>query len=173
MAQSVELLLDGPAEVAIRGQWALLADAGLPSEQRPGADADHRPHITLFASDLVPTTADTELSQQMAGLDIDLQIGAPMIFGPRRGRVILVRQVTASIELLRLQAAAAAVCRADPQGQFGPGRWSPHVTLARRIPVQRVGEAIAALDRTADRPLAVRVTQCRRWDGTAKTAWLL
>ena len=192
MAQSVELLLDERADAAIRRQWNLLAEAGLPSERRseggseqgseresqrhsePGSRTEHhRPHLTLFAADAISPTAERVLPDLVAGLDIEIQIGALLLFGPRRGRVILVRQVTPSVDLLRLQAQVAVACRAAVDGQFGPGRWSPHVTLARRVPLDRVGDVLAALDRTADRPVPARVTQCRRWDGTAKAAWLL
>ncbi len=37
MAQSVELLLDERADAAVRRQWNLLAEAGLPSERRSGS----------------------------------------------------------------------------------------------------------------------------------------
>lgn len=176
MAQSVELLLDERADAAIRQQWELLADPGPASERRSdprSAQEHHRPHVTLYAADAIPESAEAALPELVAGLDLEVRIGALMLFGPRRGRVILVRQVTASVELLRLQARVAAACRADVRGQFGPGRWSPHVTLARRVQTDRLGEAVAALDRTADRPIAARVTVCRRWDGTSKTAWSL
>ena len=58
-------------------------------------------------------------------------------------------------------------------GQFGSGRWSPHVTLARRVATDQLGSAVGALARTADRTVRARVTRCRRWDGTRKTAWWL
>jgi 2'-5' RNA ligase len=173
VAQSVELLLDGRGEEAVRRQWTLLADAGLPSEHRPGAGEHHRPHITLFAADAVPAEAEMSLPGLVAGLDLEVQLGSLMIFGPRHGRFILVRQVTASAELLSLQARVAEGCGADPHGQFGPGRWSPHITLARRVPTERAGDVLEALGRSGDRSTLARVTRCRRWDGTRKTARLL
>lgn len=176
MAQSVELLLDEGAEAAVRRQWNLLTDAGLPSERRadPRPPVDHhRPHITLFAGDALPADAEDRLAALVAGLRLELQLGAVMVFGPRRGRAILVRQVTPSVPLLRLQEQVAAVCGAAGDGQFGAGRWAPHVTLARRLPAGQVGDALLALDWTADRPVPAEVTACRRWDGTRKTAWLL
>ena len=178
MAQSVELLLDERAEAAIRQQWDLLAAAGLPSEAPPGgrhagADAHRRPHVTLFAADAVPEVAEDALPELLAGVDLELWVGALMVFGPRRGRVILVRQVTPSVELLRLQRRVAEACHAAVDGQFGSGRWSPHLTLARRLPTERLGVALEALGRTADRPVPAQVTRCRRWDGARRTAWLV
>ena len=176
MAQSVELLLDERADAAVRRQWNLLTDAGLPSERRadPRPPVDHhRPHITLFAGDAVPAAAEGTLAALVSGLRLELQLGAVMVFGPRRGRAILVRQVTPSVPLLQLQEQVAAVCGAEADGQFGAGRWAPHVTLARRLSTGQVSDALVALDWTADRPVPVEVTACRRWDGGQKTAWLL
>ncbi len=176
MTQSVELLLDERAEAAVRRQWNLLTDAGLPSERRadPRPPVDHHcPHITLFAGDAIPADAEDRLSELVGGLRLELQLGAVMVFGPRRGRAILVRQVTPSVPLLQLQEQVAAVCGAEADGQFGAGRWAPHVTLARRLSTDQVGDALVALDWTADRPVPVEVTACRRWDGSRKTAWLV
>lgn len=89
----------------------------------------------------------------MADLQLQLQLGGLMIFGPRRGRAVLVRQVVPTIALLELQAKVAEICRAEARGQFAPGRWTPHVTLARRMPPDQLPEAIAVLDRTVDRPV--------------------
>jgi|SRR6478752_9714885 2'-5' RNA ligase len=173
MAQSVELLLDERSDAALRRQWNLLAEAGLPSERRSGANEHHRPHVTLYAADAISSAAEAALPGLVADLELELQIGALTIFGPRRGRCILVRQVTASIDLLALQGGIATTCGADPAGQFGAGRWSPHVTLARRVPVGAVGAALTALDWTADRVVPAQVVGARRWDGTRKTSWLL
>jgi 2'-5' RNA ligase len=176
VAQSVELLLDDRADAAVRREWNLLADAGLPSELRSGTgpgSENHRPHLTLFAADAVPESAERALPDLVADLELEIQLGGVLLFGPRRGKVILVRAVTASVELLALQSAVGGLSGADPDGQFGPGRWTPHVTLARRLGLDQVGEALVALDRTVDRPLRARIVACRRWDGVRKTAWLL
>ena len=39
----------------------------------------------------------------VSGIDLTVRVGAVMIFGPRNGSCILVRQVLASVELLELQ----------------------------------------------------------------------
>jgi 2'-5' RNA ligase len=172
VVQSVELLLDPTSGGRVRYQWQALHSAGLPSEYRAG-DGSHRPHLTLLAADALPAEAEAALPALVTGLDLTLQVGALMIFGPRRGRVVLVRQVTPSIGLLRLQDQVGEVCGAAADGHFGPGRWSPHVTLARRLPIDQVGRALEVLGSSADQPLQARVTQCRRWDGSRKVAWLL
>ena len=99
-------------------------------------------------------------------------IGGLLLFGPRRGAYVLVRQVPVSAALADLQRQVAELCAAQPTGQFGDGRWSPHVTLARRITADQVGPALAALD-GAPAELTAAVRQARRWDGDRKRAWWL
>ena len=53
VTQSVELLLDEAADAAIRAQWDLLGDAGLPTARRTAPSPHHAPHITLWAGDAV------------------------------------------------------------------------------------------------------------------------
>jgi 2'-5' RNA ligase len=171
MTQSVELTLEVAADLAVREQWARLAEAGLPTEQRRQPAPSHRPHVTLFAGDTLAVDADERLPEVLAGLELSLRIGSALLFGPRRATFVLVRQVVVTRELLELQAAVAAVCGADPEGHFGPGHWTPHVTLARRVPTAQVGAALAAL---GDLPDLVAVSRrCRRWDSERRETWEL
>ena len=171
MTQSVELTLDADAERAVRELWARLADAGLPTEQRSTPSPSHRPHVTLLAADQLEPAADAALPGLFAGLDLPLRLGGLLAFGPRRGSVVLARQVVVDRPLLDLQTAVAALCGADPEGHFGPGRWTPHVTLARRVPVDRLSAVVAAL---GDLPeLAATSRRCRRWDGEQRITWEL
>ena|SRR5215211_3775694 len=165
MAQSVELIFDPATEAALRNNWDRLADNGLPSSRHVHPDPDHRPHLTLYAADRISSAADNRLPELFAELNLPVRVGALMIFGPRRGQVILVRQVVPSADLLALQQQTAKVCHADPRGQFGAGRWSPHVTLARRMRLDQLGPAVEVLDRSAVELTGV-VRHCRRWDGT-------
>jgi 2'-5' RNA ligase len=152
VAQSVELTLDSVAEAALVAQCDRLAAAGLARPKRP-------------------EPAEPVLPEIVAGINLTVRIGALMIFGPRNGECILVRQVPASVELLQLQQRVAVVCEADPAGQFGPGRWSPHVTLARRVPPAQVGKAVRVLGSRGE--LEATVERCRRWDGRRRIAWWL
>jgi 2'-5' RNA ligase len=175
MAQSVELVLDPAADDVVRAEWDLLADAGLPSERRSSPSEHHRPHVTLYAGDVIAPETEQLLPSAVAGLDLHLVVGSPLVFGPhgRQGGYVLVRQVMATVELLELQNRVASMCGAEAGGQFGAGLWSPHVTLARRASAEQVGKALVVLAGNRLRPshLAVRVTKCRRWDGTAQMAW--
>ncbi|SEQ56864.1 2'-5' RNA ligase family protein [Microlunatus flavus] len=169
MTQSVELLMDDATEASVLGEWARLAEAGLPTEQRVEPSPTHRPHVTLWAGPTVPAEVDDALPALVADLDLPLLLGSLLVFGPRRGQVVLVRQVVAGAALLALQAAVAAACGTEPDSHFAPGRWSPHVTLARRVRLEQLGDVVAALDGVPD--LDARVRTCRRWDGDAKVAW--
>jgi 2'-5' RNA ligase len=171
VAQSVELALDSDAEAALVSQRDRLAAAGLARPKRPEPYEHHLPHITLYAGDTIPEAAEPVLPDIVTGVNLSAHIGALMIFGPRKGECILVRQVAASVELLELQQRVALACGADPTGQFGPGRWSPHVTLARRVSSEHVGKAVQVLGSHGE--LDTTVQRCRRWDGRRRVAWWL
>ena len=169
MTQSVELTLDTATDAAVRDQWARLAEAGLPTEQRVKPSPSHRPHVTLFAGDHVEDEADARLAEVVTGLPLGLRIGAVLLFGPRHGSFVVVRQVLASRELLDLQSRVATLCGADPSGTFGLGRWTPHVTLARRVATEQVSPVLAALGEMAE--LAATARRCRRWDSERRETW--
>ncbi|HEY5784059.1 MAG TPA: 2'-5' RNA ligase family protein [Microlunatus sp.] len=170
MAQSVELLLDTDTEGLVHSQWLDVHEAGLPSEHRPHHAGSHRPHITLFAGSSVPEP-EAELTALVAGAPgLPVVLGSVLLFGPRRGQYVVVRQVLPSVALLQLQEAVASWCGALRGGQFGPGHWAAHVTLARRA---RAEDLPAMLDLLPGEPHTATVTGVRRWDGTAKRDWLL
>ncbi len=172
MAQSVELLLDPAADAAVRGEWDLLAAAGLPTERRAQQSGSHRPHITLYAASSIPGSAEGALPSLVADLELPLLIGACVFFGSSRSsRFVLVRQVLPTAALLELQRRVAECCGGSPEGHFGPGHWSPHVTLARRVDPSQAAAALELLGGAS--LVATVVTQCRRWDGTARVDWLL
>lgn len=171
MAQSVELTFDPAADAVFTAEWRRLGEAGLPSAERPQPNQHHRPHLTLFAGQAIPPESEAQLAGLVEGLELTVRVGAVLLFGPRRGAYVLVRQVVPSAELIELQRRVAEVSGANRLGQFGPGRWSPHVTLARRIRGEQLPAALTVLDR--DDEVEARITQCRRWDGDAKTAWWL
>ena len=170
MAQSVELLLDADTEALVHGQWLSLSEAGLPSEHRPQHTGSHRPHVTVFAGPSVPEP-EQQLSALVAGAPgLPVVLGSVLLFGPRRGQYVVVRQVLPTVALLQLQEAVASWCGASHGGQFGPGRWAAHLTLARRA---RAEDLPAMLARLPGESHTATVVGVRRWDGTAKRDWLL
>jgi 2'-5' RNA ligase len=116
---------------------------------------------------------DAALSSVVTGLHLPVRLGALTLFGPHRDRFVLVHQVVPTVELLRLQRRVAEICRAAESGYFAAGRWTPHVTVARRVPgrdlpaVLEVVAGVSAVDEVAT------VTHCRRWDSDARRTWLL
>jgi len=170
VAQSVELLLDDETESSVQGQWRDLFEAGLPSEHRPQGAGSHRPHITVFAGSSVPEP-ESELAALVAGArGLPVVLGSVLLFGPRRGQYVVVRQPLPTVALLELQEAVASWCGALRGGQFGSGRWAAHLTLARRARAEDLPAMLALLP---GEPRTATVTGVRRWDGTAKRDWLL
>ncbi|MBB3157035.1 2'-5' RNA ligase [Microbacterium proteolyticum] len=162
---SLELVFDGPSDAAVRREWDALVAADLPSQARHTGESN-RPHITLLVR---PELAESDLSPLAAGLPLRLTLGAPLLFGVGRSRVIA-RSVIPSFELLDLHARVHALAETgDDALHTRPGAWTAHVTLARRVPLERIGEALAVLAETGEAELAVTATGVRRWDSATRT----
>lgn len=163
MVQSVELLLDDAADTEIRRQWRLLASAGVHSPA-----AEHRPHITLaVARQIWPRLEDS-----LARLDfrpLPVRLGGLVVFGARSP--ILVRLVVPTEQLLELQHRVFGVIAQCPgiPANVRPDAWTPHITLARRLKPQQIGEAVHAVANDHDFPATV--VGIRRWDGDQHREW--
>lgn len=168
MTQSVELLLDERSEASLRAQWDALAAAGLPSQARQ-RHPSNRPHVTLAARDRIDPGAEPALRDVVGALPLALGLGAYACFG--RDPFVLVRLVVADRALLDLQAAVTDVLGGEPGPFFAPGRWTPHVTLARRMLPEEAGRALTVLG--AAREQDATVVDARRWDGDARREWSL
>lgn len=162
---SLEFVFDADADAAIRREWAVLASAGLPSQARHTGPTN-RPHVTLLVRPSLPDLAADGLSDR---LPLPVTLGAPVLFGTGRTRVIA-RSVVPSAALLGLHAAVHALAGAGQDAPHTvPGEWTPHVTLARRVPLDRVGEALAALGGEGGEPIGARTIGIRRWDAATRT----
>ena len=141
---SVEVILDDDSDRQVRAEWAALAAAGLPSQARH-TGASNRPHITLALSDTLSEGVARRLAAAVADLPIPITLGGLLLFGTTR--VVVARQVIASPALLDLQSRvrAALADPVDPHHTFGTGRWTPHVTLARRLLPDQIGTALTLL----------------------------
>lgn len=167
MVQSVELLLGGALDASVRREWDLLSEAGLPSQ------ADHRgptnaPHVTLGVASRLDAVAESAL----AGVrpPATLLLGGLLVFSGRR--FVLSRLVVVSDALLAAHADVARALQECP-GQpatTAPGRWTPHVTLARGLDVDQLGLAFRVL-REVPRELEGEAGALRRWDGDRRIAW--
>jgi len=174
MVQSVELVLDDDADSAVQGQWQRLRDAGLPS-QALHTGASNRPHVTLAARGSMPDGVDGALARVVKPLPLPLVLGGLLCLPGRR--CVLARLVVPSAALLRVQAEVQAVLDDtgagwSAGGHFGPGRWTPHVTLARGLTGEQLATAVAVLSPSSP-DLVATAPAVRRWDGDARRTWTL
>ncbi|MGV0634731.1 2'-5' RNA ligase family protein [Mycolicibacillus trivialis] len=160
MAHSVELLFDPATEARIRELWAALTEAGLAAPPQTA-----RPHVTLTVAEHLDPGVDAALGEVAARLPLPARIGAPLLFG--RSRLVLVRLIVPTAELLEVHAAtdrlARPYLRPAPMPTAVPGRWTAHTTLARRVRPDRLAAALPIAARPAE--LAATFTGLRRWDG--------
>ncbi len=172
--QSAELLLDPATDAAVRAEWAALSAAGLPSQ------ADHRgetnaPHVSVVVADRFPPAGEEALLATIEALPLSLRLGAPVVFGGRR--LVLARLVVVDRPLLDLHAAVgdALAGASDRSPHTAPGRWVPHVTLARGIPADALATALEVLGGKggAVADLDGQASVLRRWDSEARRAWVV
>lgn len=171
MVQSVELLLDESLDAAVREEWSRMLDAGVASQGRIRSPSN-RPHVTLFVSAEIPAEVEDSVRATLSDTPVPVRLGGVVVFGDRHAT--LARLVVPSSALLDLHARLfdlLAGCPGVP-AHIRPGEWTPHVTLARRVPAKRIGAALVAAH-IGGRDLAGTSGGIRRWDGTAKREWRL
>ena len=175
MVQSIELLLDDDGDAAVRASWAALAEAGLPS-LADHTGATNAPHVTVAVTEGTGFAAAADALRavfggwSLSGGGLAASVGAPVLFGGHRGRWVVARQIVPSRPLLTLHAAVHRSLRLHAPGaevlaQTAPDGWTPHVTLAARMPGDRLGEALAAVDLE---PVPVRFRAARLWDSVER-----
>ena len=180
MVQSIELLFDDDTEAALRAAWSALADAGLPSLASHAGESN-RPHVTVaVAEERGFETAEAALRAvfegwSLAGDGLAAVVGAPVLFGGHKHRFVLARQIVPSRPLLTLHSAVhRALQQHAPDAavveQTAPDAWTPHATLALRMPDDRLADALAAVDLE---PLPGRFRAARLWDSSDKTVTAL
>jgi hypothetical protein len=128
------LLFDGRTERAMRALWDRLEDLGVPT-LRSHTHGRHVPHLSysvMRSWDLDQVRTAVEALPDDGPLD--LRFDALGVF--RRGRSWLVPSVTS--ELVRRQeraVAAVGATGAELHKHYAPGVWTPHCTLAPRVPL--------------------------------------
>ena len=171
MAHSVELLFDPPTEAAVVRDWTALADAGLPSQAQHRSPTN-RPHVTLTVGERIDAAVDAALWEPARQLPLDCLIGAPMVFG--RKTLTLVRLIVPAAGLLRLHESVDSICapHLTPEAfqHARPGRWTPHVTLCRRL---APADLPAALEAIGADGIVGTFAGLRRWDGDARIDTLI
>jgi len=132
MALAVCLLLDDPADTAVRRLWDRLEVAGIPT-LATHTHRRHVPHLTyasLRSYDLAAVMS--ALGSLPPGDPLTLHLDALGTF--RRSRCWLAPAVTPDL-IVRQSAVVDAVAAtgADLHKHYVRGRWIPHVTLAPRL----------------------------------------
>lgn len=157
--QALELSFDPASADAVVTQWEALRSAGLPSQ------ADHRsmtnaPHATVVAARTVdPEVVDAARRAIAPLLPARLEIRGLVLFG-QGPRVTIAHLVEPDAAL----AAVVAQVRAKVPELRHPV-WTPHVTLARRVPRRLLREAFEVLQDT-EAPDELVCDRLRWWDPT-------
>lgn len=158
---SLELLLDGRTEAAVRDEWAALAASGLSSLAAHTAPSN-RPHITLVVRTRIAAFETDGIGRR---LPLPVTLGAPVLFGTGDRRV-LARSVVPSPALVDLHRDLhGALGAGDDAAHTTPGAWVPHVTLARRLRLADLATALPLVGGELDGT----VTALRRWDAATRT----
>lgn len=167
MVQALDLTFDRPTDERVRAEWAALRSAGLPSLARH-TGATNRPHLTLDSRDVVDERAEAGLRVVAARLPLDVRVGTVLLFHAKQ-RWVLARHVVVDRPLLELHEHARSVLGDGGSPLTDPGRWVPHVTLARGLTDEQLPGALALL--AESQPFPARALRLRRWDQGAARAW--
>lgn len=158
---SIELLLDPETEDRVRADWSRLAQAGL-SSLGAHTSPSNRPHITLLVR---PTLPPVDFAAAVALLPVPIELQEPLTF-VHGDRAVLAWRVSVVDELRALH---RAVHDAAPAGEDAPhtmrGDWTPHVTLARRLRLDSLPDALGLLGP----PRRGSGVALRRWDSATAT----
>lgn len=158
---SIELLLDPRTEERVREDWSRLSDAGLSSLGAHTAPSN-RPHITMLVRPSLPSLSFASVA---ALLPVAIDLAEPLTF-VHGDRAVLAWRVSRCAELNAVHAAVHAVAPpGDDAPHTVPGAWTPHITLARRLRVESLPEALALIGP----PLAGTGISLRRWDSATAT----
>ncbi len=182
----MEFLFDDESEPRLRALWDALAASNLPNAGT-NPSPTNRPHVTAAATRRIDPAADHAVLPCTATLPIPVTIGAPLVFGHGDRLVVAllvvptVRLLTAHMQVVEALSGHAFTADDEP-GVFAhslPGAWTPHVTMARRVHSDILGDVVSALDlpRHGDHVGAAEaggipatITAIRRWDGDSRTA---
>lgn len=139
------MFFDREADAAVRGLWAKLAEAGLPSLATL-THRRHRPHVSLFVADSLDQADLTGLRAVLADRRPALRLSTLATFPGQEG--VLFLGVTVTEELLALHAEAYQSVAGQPAGcwpLYRPGYWVPHCTLAFGLGREQIAAAVRVL----------------------------
>jgi len=151
----------------VRAEWEALRRAGLPSLARQ-TGATNRPHLTLDTRDALAPGSESGLGDVARRLPLEVRVGTVLLFHARQ-RWVLARHVVVDRPLLELHEQVRVVLGPGGSPLTEPGRWVPHVTLARGVTDEQLPEALALVADAS--PFTAVALRLRRWDQPAGEAW--
>jgi 2'-5' RNA ligase len=158
---SIELLLDPDTEARVRADWQRLADAGL-SSLAAHTSPSNRPHITLLVR---PALAEAAFAAAAELLPVPVALAEPVVFA-HGDRGVLVWRVTLTDELRELHWEVHLAAGPGPDAPHtAAGEWTPHITLARRLRLASLPDAIGLIGP----PIQGAGVSLRRWDSASAT----
>jgi hypothetical protein len=150
---ALELVPDEAGDDAVRRDWQVLRDLGLPS-QLDHTGSSNSPHVTLVALPAIDDDLERRATHALeAVLPAEVRVSGLAVLGGEK------------VTLARLLDVPTPLTRAVLDLRVGlderhPG-WLAHITLGRRVPRSEVQRALDALGYDDVR---VMLTGLRRWD---------
>lgn len=156
---ALELSFDAASDAAVGDAWSALQAAAVPSQADNARGMVNAPHLSLVvAAHLDRAVAEQAAQRVGAMLPVVLRGQGSVVFG-RGARVTVAWLVEPPAALTR----AVMELREIAPAVRHPV-WTPHITLGRRIPRDRVGDALTAAGPGPDEIVATRL---RWWDPTS------
>ncbi|WP_258804506.1 2'-5' RNA ligase family protein [Pseudarthrobacter sp. NS4] len=159
--RSIELTFEDATDARIRSDWAALADAGVPS-LAGHTGPSNRPHVTLAAGPGLQLSGEVQDILRM--LPVRIGFSGALVFPGGPGKYVLARSIMLTQQLLELH----RLVHKEAAGALPltlPDAWTPHVTLARRVPHHLLGKAVDLLDLRLEGMCA----HARLWDSGTRT----
>ena len=161
--RTVELVCDAALDAAVRDAWRRLDAAGLPS-LATHTHPTNRPHLTLATADEFPFGAEDRVRAALAALPVVVRTDGVVFFEGRQAMAAW--RLVADEALLRLHEAVwQALDGADRNPLHEPGRWTPHLSLARRVRLAQRDQ----VERVAGASASGRLTAGRSYDSASRT----
>jgi hypothetical protein len=151
---ALELVPDEAGDAAVRRDWQVLRDTGLPS-QLDHTSGTNTPHVTVLALPGIDATTEARALELVgAQLPVTVRVSGLAFLGGDKVTVARLLDVPPTL------ARAVLDLRERAEGERHAG-WLPHVTLGRRIPRAELPRVVDVLGYD---DVALTLTALRRWD---------
>ncbi len=154
---ALELLPDPATRAWAEADWEALRAAALPS-QADHQGATNQPHVTVVSAPRLSAHA-LEVAAEAFGplLPASARMGGILALGQER--LVLARHIELDDAILAAYLQVRAALGDWPRQRLG---WTPHLTLAARMPAEQLPAALAVLSSGREREITLDVL--RHWD---------